>query len=72
MTIFYEEVFLVFEVQVGIQVESISSHGEQRVLRMEFNGPRYRTVQCLGNVYFLVFLNLYLILYVRVYSISKP
>lgn len=31
MTIFYEEVFLVLKVQVGIQVESISSHGEQRV-----------------------------------------
>lgn len=70
MTIFYEEVFLVLKVQVGIQVESISSHGEQRVWRMEFNGPRYRTVHCLGNVYFLVCFYLYLILYVSVYSMS--
>lgn len=69
MTIFYEEVFLVFKVQVGIQVESISSHGERRVWRMEFNGPRYRTEHCLRNVYFLV-LNFYLILYVGVYSMS--
>lgn len=67
---FYEEVFLVLKVQVGIQVESISSHGEQRVWRMELEGPRYRSVHRLGNVYVLVILNLYLILYVSVYSIS--
>lgn len=68
MTIFYEEVFLVLKVQVGIQVESYLLSWRAACMA---DGVEWPTLQnCLGNVYFLVFLNFYFILYVSVYSIS--